>query len=82
MYNRVWSLDRFHKGLADLEVARQAVERLSSIGKISLQRVHFGIVERRDIDIEDLVAMRQQLVDNVAACHARSACEDYPFLGV
>jgi hypothetical protein len=79
MYNRIGRLDRLHKRLADLEVARQAVERLSPICQIGLQRMNLRVIQGRNIDIEDIMTVGQKLVNNVSACYARTAGEDYPF---
>jgi hypothetical protein len=79
MYNRIGSLDRLHKRLADLEVARQAVERLGPICQIGFQCMHLRVIQRRNVDIEDIMAVGQKLVNYVSACYARTAGKDYPF---
>jgi hypothetical protein len=78
MYNCIGRLDWLHKRLADLEVARQAVERLGPICQIGFQCMHPRVIQGRNVDIEDIMAVGQKLVDNVSTCYARTAGKDYP----
>ena len=62
-------------------MATQRIKRLRAIGQICLQGVHIWIIKRRLVDVEDLMAVAQQLLNHTAAHHARAAGDHYALFG-
>lgn len=81
MDNYIRRPQRLCKRLADLEMATQRIKRLRAIGQICLQSVHIWVIKRRLVDVEDLMAVAQQLLNHTAAHHARAAGDHYALFG-
>jgi hypothetical protein len=82
MYNGIWCLDLIFERLADSKVTRETVESLSAVCKVRFQCIDFWVVQRRYIDIEYLVSIREQLLNNMATCYSRTAREDYSLVWI
>lgn len=76
MYHHVRRPQLIHERLPDLEMTAQRIERLRAVRQIRLQRVHIRIIEGRLINIENLMAVAEQLLDNGAADDAAPAGDD------
>ncbi len=62
-------------------VRGQRVESLAAVGQVGDQRLHARQVERLQIDIEDGIAVGDEMRHGVAAGLARSPGEDDAFAG-
>lgn len=69
MYHNIRSSHLFLKRLADLKMAAQRVESLRAICKICLQCMYVWVIQWCLVDIEYLMAVREQLFDNATAHH-------------
>jgi len=57
------------------EMGGEGVEDLATVGDVGDQRVHVRMVERLEIDVQDLVALRQQMRHGMATGLAGATSE-------
>ena len=69
MHNCIRCLDWVQEWLTDAEVTRQAIEGLCAICQVRLQRVDVWIIQRRHVNVENLMAVGEKLGDNMSACY-------------
>ena len=61
--------------LVQAHIARQRVEHLAGIGDVGDERAHLRIVERLRVEVQHLVAVVDQMLDDMAAGLAAAAGE-------
>ena len=61
--------------LVQAHIAGQRVEHLAAVGDVGDQRAHLGVVERLGVEVQHLVALVDQILDDMPAGLAGAAGE-------
>ena len=60
-------------------IARKCVEHLAAVGDVGDQRADLGIVERLGVDVQHLVALVDEVLNDMLSSLAATAGEHYAF---
>lgn len=67
--------------LGHVEERGEGVEDLAAVGEVGFDGVDIGVVEGYEIEVQDFVALRDQIRDAMAAGFTAAAGEDDAFSG-